>query len=282
MLRRPKPVKKATLVKKNVTGRQLARVSAIHYRETVWSELYPGNRHTIECFQPAVLAAETALALSESQRKRTVWRMDGGSGSDEQFKWLLARGYQVLGKGFSNRRAEALAKQVKRWDPYETDAWLAEIASPVDFGRPVRLFIKRRLKDGEFCYSYYVSTLSLPAKGLFLQGYAARGGAEVEQFRNDKSGLALEARRKRSFTGQSAYILLTDLAHNLLADFHHKALLNSRFDGFGPKRIVRDLLSMPGKIVQLDDKLIQVELSTTLNQFSQDFAYCLQRLCSDP
>ena len=31
--------------------------------------------------------------------------------------------------------------------------------------------------------------------------YNARGGAEVEQFRNDKSGLRLAARRKHSFLG---------------------------------------------------------------------------------
>ena len=264
-----------------MTGRQLARVSAIENRETVWSELYPGNRHTIECFQPAVLAAETALALSNEQRKRTVWRMDGGSGSDEQFRWLLARGYHVLGKGYSNRRADALAKQVKRWDLYQPDTWVAEIPAPIDLGRSIRVFVKRRLKEGDYCHSYYVSTLSLPAKGLFLDGYSARGGAEVEQFRNDKSGLALEARRKRSFTGQSAYILLTDLAHNLLADFHHKALRNSQFDSFGPKRIVRDLLALPGKVTFLDGKLVKVELDTTLKHFSHDFAYCLQKFCAD-
>jgi len=54
------------------------------------------------------------------------------------------------------------------------------------------------------------------------------------------------ARRKRSFTGQKGYILLTDLAHNLLADFAHHGLNRSSFAGFGPKRIVRDLLNMPG------------------------------------
>ncbi len=98
-------------------GRQLGRVSAINYRETIWSDLFPGNYHTVQCFQPAVLATETALDLSEQQRKRVVWRMDGGAGSDEQLRWLLGRGYQVLCKGLSNRRADALARDVHRWDP---------------------------------------------------------------------------------------------------------------------------------------------------------------------
>jgi hypothetical protein len=49
--------------------------------------------------------------------------------------------------------------------------------------------------------------------------YDARGAAEVEQFRSDKSGLSLDARRKHSFLGQKGYVLLNDLAHNLLSDF---------------------------------------------------------------
>lgn len=203
-------------------------MSAINYHETLWSELYAGNRHTIQCFQPAVLATETALALQANQRKRTVWRMDGGAGSDEQLRWLLKRDYQVMAKGLSHLRAAALAKQVQRWDAWG-EAWLGEVTPPIDYGRPVRVFVKRRLKADQERYSYYVTTLALPAKGHFMAAYDRRGGAEVEQFRNDKSGLHLADRRKHSFLGQKGFILLTDLAHNLLAHFHHHALKGSKF-----------------------------------------------------
>ena len=229
----------------------------------------------MQCFQPAVLAAETALELAPEQRRRTVWRMDGGAGSDEQLWWLLARDYHVIAKGTSNRRAEALARQVRRWDAYDS-YWLGEVPSPVDFGRPVRVFIKKRLKDGQFRHSYYVSTLSQPSKGLFMAYYDQRGGAEIEQFRNDKSGLNLTARRKRCFLAQKGYILLTDLAHNLLADFHHRALIGSRFEGYGPKRIIRDLLQMPGKLTFSDGKLTRIEL-LSLKHFSKDLLICLER-----
>ena len=101
----------------------------------MWSELYPGNRHTVQCFQPAVLATENALELAPEQRKRTVWRLDGGAGSDDQFLWLLARAYQTVAKGTSNRRAEALSRQVRRWDAYD-DYWLGEVLPPVNYGRP--------------------------------------------------------------------------------------------------------------------------------------------------
>jgi hypothetical protein len=117
-----------------VRGRQLARVSAVFEGETVWSAVYPGNAHTVHCLQPAVLATETALELALEQRKRTVWRLDGGSGSDEQLIWLLARGYHISAKGMSNRRAEVLARQVLRWDAYDTSAWLGEVESPIDYG----------------------------------------------------------------------------------------------------------------------------------------------------
>ncbi len=231
----------------------------------------------MHCFQPAVLATETALALTPAQRQRTVWRLDGGAGSDEQLRWLLARDYQVMAKGTSNRRAAALARQVRRWDAYR-DVWLGEVAAPAEYGRAVRTFVKRRLKEGAFCYSYYLSTLSLPAKSHFMAAYDARGGAEVEQFRNDKSGLSLEARRKHSFAGQAGYVLLTDLAHNLLADFQHRALCGTRFESYGLKRIVRDLLAIPGRLIFDGNRLARVEL-LTLNQNASDCAACLEKYC---
>ena len=190
----------------------------------------------------------------------------------------MNRDYHLIAKGISNRRAEALAKQVARWDAYEA-VWLGEVEPPIDYGRAVRVFVKRRLKDGAFVHSYYVSTLSLPSKGLFMAQYDARGGAEVEQFRSDKSGLNLEARRKHSFLGQKGYILLTDLAHNLLSDFYFRALVGTQFEGFGPKRIVRDLLRMPGRLIFADGQLVRVEL-LSLKQFSGDLAICLERYCS--
>jgi len=239
--------------------------------------VYPGNYHTVHCLQPAVEVSETALELSFEQRKRTVWRMDGGAGSDEHLIWLLARGYHVMAKGMSNRRAEALARQVQRWDAYQENAWLGEVDPPTDYGRPVRVFVKRRVKDGQFLHSYYISTLSLPSKGSFLHLYDDRGGAEVEQFRNDKSGLNMEARRKRSFTGQKGYILLTDLAHNLLADFAHRGLAGSSFAGYGPKRIVRDLLNIPG-LVSWSENLVQIDLLSQ-NQFSEELVMCLLKYC---
>jgi hypothetical protein len=204
--------------------------------------------------------------------------MDGGAGSDEELRWLLARNYQIVAKGTSNRRAEALAKQVKRWDVFQ-DAWLAEVNSPVDFGRPVQVLVKKRRKHDEFVYSYYVSTLKLPSKGRMMTYYQDRGGAEVEQFRHDKGGLHLEARRKRSFAAQKALILLTDLTHNLLADFHRQALVGSPFEPFGLKRIVRDLLQIPGRLLFENSQLKRIELLSS-HPHTKTLLSCLEKYCS--
>ncbi len=152
------------------------------------------------------------------------------------------------------------------------------ILATVDYGRPVRVFVKRRLKDGAFCHSYYVSSLTLPSKGRFMACYDNRGGAEVEQFRSDKSGLSLDVRRKHSFPAQKGFIFLTDLAHKLLADFYHQALSGTRFEAYGVKRIVRDLLTVPGRLVFEGNQLVRIDL-LTLNQFAKDLAICLERYC---
>ena len=250
-------------------------MSTVKYRETIWSDVFEGNRHTSNCLRPAVLGAENALELDPKQRQRVLWRIDGGGGSDDHIRWLLSRGYQVMVKGASNRRAEALSRQVNRWDAYR-DVWLGQVESPVDFGRPVQVIVKRRLKKDGFCHSYYVSTLKMPSKGTLMAKYDDRGGAEVEQFRNDKSGLHLAARRKRHFPAQKALVLLTDLAHNLLAEFRHTALADTKFADFGPKRMVRDLLAIPGKLTFEGTQLKRIELLES-HPHAKNMLICLKK-----
>jgi len=219
------------------------------------------------------------LELDEKQRQRTVWRMDGGGGSDANFRLLLQQGYQLHAKGFSSSHAAALAKQVSRWDAY-ADTWFDEVEPTFDLGRPFRVFVQRRRKKEKFLHNYFVITLKLPSKMHFLAYYNDRGGVETEQFREDKSGLAMDVRRKRSLQGQKGYIFLTDLAHNLLADFKHHALVGSRFEGYGIKRIVRDLLSMPGLLAFDDQKLVRVDLLSQ-KQYADDLLLCLQKYYSE-
>lgn len=233
----------------------------------------------MECLQPAVLDVESSFELSEQQRKRTLYRLDGGAGTDENLRWLLGRGYQVLSKGFSGKRAHALARRVQRWDAFDDQAWLGSVTPTFDLGRPVQVLVKKWLHKGQWKHSYYVTTLTLPSKRAFMDKYNQRGGAEVEQFRADKSGLHLSARRTRSFEAQKALVLLTDLTHNLLSDFRYRALRNSRFASWGLKRIVRDLLAIPGRLYFEGGQLKRIELLTT-HQYTDELIICLEKYCS--
>jgi hypothetical protein len=259
--------------------RQLARVNAVSYRETLWSDLFPGNQLTMQCLQQAVLAVESSFELTPEMRKRTLYRLDGGSGTDENLRQLLAKGYQLLGKGFSGKRAKTLAAHVSRWDAYDDKSWLGWVDPTFDLGRPIQVMVKRRLHKGKLKHSYYLTTLSFPSKKAFMNRYNQRGGAEIEQFRTDKSGLHLSARRKRSFAAQKALILLTDLAHNLLADFHNRALADSRFADWGLKRIVRDLLEMPGRLHFRSGQLKRIELLASYPS-ADELIICLEKYCS--
>lgn len=269
----------------------MARVSALTYRETLWSDLFEGSRPSITCLEPAVLSLETALGLAPKPeahpsslelgpdlRRHVVWRMDGGFGCDDHLRWLLARNYHIMVKGFSGRRAYHLAQQVKRWDRYG-DVWLGRATLPIDLGRRIACWVKRRPKAGQFEHSYYLTTLKLPSKGVAMNLYNQRGGAEIEQFRQDKQGLHLSARRKQRFLAQKALILLTDLAHNLLADFYHSALVSSRFADFGLKRIVRDVLAVEGCIQFENDQVRHIALLET-HPYARTLLDCLVRYCS--
>ena len=254
-------------------------MSAINYHETVWSDLFPGNYLTMQCLQAAVLAVESSFDLGPAERKRTLYRLDGGAGTDENLGQLLARDYQVLAKGFSGKRAKALAAHVQRWDPYEPESWLGRVSPTFDLGRPIDVLVKKRLHKGKWKHSYYVTTLTFPSKKAFMDSYNLRGGAEVEQFRSDKSGLHLSARRKQRFTAQKALILLTDLTHNLLADFRYHGLANSPFAQWGLKRMVRDLLAMPGRLYFEAGQLKRIELLQT-HPYAEALIICLERYYS--
>lgn len=233
----------------------------------------------MQCMQPAVLAMESSFDLAPEQRQRTLYRLDGGSGTDKNLRWLLDREYQTVAKGFSATRAKALAKRVQRWDRFDAQSWIGRTTPTFDLGRPIDLLVRKRWHKGKWHCSYYVTTLTFPSKRAFMLRYNQRGSAEVEQFRHDKSGLHLSARRKRNFSAQMALVLLTDLTHNLLADFRHRGLVDSRFANWGSKRIVRDLLAVPGRLYFEYGQLKRIELLSS-HPYTDELIICLEKYCS--
>jgi hypothetical protein len=85
-------------------GRQLGRVSAVHYDEIVVDRLYPGNVQLQQSLRELIEAAEKILDLTAEKRQRTIIRMDSGGGKYEDINWLLERNYKIHCREYSSRR----------------------------------------------------------------------------------------------------------------------------------------------------------------------------------
>ena len=245
------------------------------YHESVMSELYPGRQHSTHCLIPAVETFETCLHLPERYHHKIIWRLDGGFGGDKNIEFLLSRGYQVLVKGASHRRAASLAQKVKRWQSLGQQRSVGVAPTPEPFSRPVKTFVLRYQRATGQHHTYLYSTLGLSAAKI-VGFYDQRGGAETE-FRADKSGgYHLHKRRKHKRDAQQAWVLLTDMAHNYLSWFSRHILADSPFAEYGPLRITRDLMRVPGLVEFENGHLLSAKLLET-SPHAAELAACLAR-----
>jgi hypothetical protein len=256
--------------RKNCRGRQLGRVLATDYDEIVVDCLYDGKRQ-LNCALPELVSqAERVLGLDAAKRRATIVRLDGGAGDDLNINWLLERGYHLLVKLTSWRRAHNLSAHVQDWfvDTKIADRAVGWVEQPLEFVRPTRQLLVRTLKnDGTWSYSVLVLTLSeaqtfrlangelppqpsLEAQALAaLQAYDRRGGGLETQNKGDKQGIALTHRNKRKFVGQEMLVLLAQLAHNFVIWARNDlAAAAPRLSKFGIQRPVRDALQIPGSV----------------------------------
>ena len=255
---------------KNRRGRQLGRVTATLYDEIVVERLYTGKAQLEQSLQSLVLAAEEVLELDGARRARTVVRVDGGGGRDEDVNWLLRRGYWVVVKVKNWQRAMKLSKSVTTWhpDPKTGSREVGWVEQPHAYDRPTRqLAIRSPKADGS--WHSRVLVFNLPddllfglAREPFLTGpspsqvglaaihaYDLRGGGVETSLRGSKQGLGLTKRNKRSFPAQEMLVLLAQLAYNLLTWTRlHLAARSSRLGKFGPLRLVRDLFHIAGRL----------------------------------
>ena len=102
--------------KRNIYGRQLARILVPETQEIASESLYPGNRTSCKVFKDMVKKMEQILSLNtKPQRKLIRLRLDGGFGTDENINFALWRGYHLLVKMYSGKRAKVLARSVQEW-----------------------------------------------------------------------------------------------------------------------------------------------------------------------
>jgi Transposase DDE domain group 1 len=255
---------------KNRRGRQLGRVLATWYDEIIVDRLYDGKQQLNHSLIELVTLAENALELTENQRKRTILRLDGGGGEDDQINWVLVRDYQLLVKVKNWRRAKKLCASVTHWypDPKVPGRQLGWVDEPYAYVKPTRQLGLRTLKkNGTWSEHVLVFTLSdamlfqlcdqvmAPAPSsadiLFaaMHAYDRRGGGVETQNKGDKQGLGLSRRNKHSFAAQEILVLLAQLAHDLVIWTRDDlAQVDQRFEKYGIQRTVRDVLQIAGRV----------------------------------
>lgn len=251
---------------RNQYCRHVIRFMVAGYHENLLSVAYPGNRHGYEYCKPALAQLLSQWSWSREQRCQIVIRSDAEQGTDENVAYLLWQGFQVLMKTYSGRRTQAWVKRTadELWqaDPADKQRWAAPAPVKLRLGHRLDAYLLRWL-DMKQKPRHATLLTTLPGP-IFSQWawYDGRGASEVE-IRSDKSGLRLPQRRKHSLDAQEAWIVLTDVAHNLLAWLQPWMLADSAFEAFGPKRLVHDLLNIPGQLFFEEDRLTKVALWQT-------------------
>jgi hypothetical protein len=264
---------------RNAYGRQLVRIAAPTYHETLASYLYPGRTQAFATLPAAMKALAQRLPLTPAQRGRTILRSDAGVGTDRNINWLLATGYQVLSKGFNHSRAEAQARRVTAdgWmHESERQRWMALAPKPPRFARRTQMYVLRWPHQQGFRYGTLVVSIAGLTPLATWRLFDGRGAAEVE-IRADKQGLNLPQRRKHRAAAQMLLILLTDVAHNLLSWWHAATLSEGPCADFGTLRIVQDLFTIPGRLDFKDGQLAKVALLGT-HPYAASVAAALTKL----
>lgn len=264
---------------KNHYGRQLARVHAPQYHETLFSMVYPGKQESSPAYVPTVEALTTCLKLTSQQKQRTVLRSDAGFGSDANINYALTEQWQVLTKNKGGRRPALFARQVAAtdWQSLGHERWVASAVAPVTYVRPTECLVLRWLtSSGQLKHAIVICSLSNWTMTDIIAHYDDRGACETE-IQADKGGLKLERRRKKRLTAQEALILLTDLAHNLLAWVRHWMFPTEPLATFGTTRLLEDLFHLPGRLFFCGERLTEVQLNR-LHPHAETVATGLERL----
>ena len=277
---------------KNIHGRQLARIVFPQTQEIISESLYPGNKTSCKSFKSMVKKMENILQLNDmSQRKLIRFRLDAGFGTDDNINYALWRGYHLLVKMYSGKRAKKLANSVKEWVDISPSSnnnsrqagWITE---PYRYSKKTKQLAIRTMKDKKYQYSVIVTTDMDADIQPTMDDYDGRSGVPESSFCQDNQGLGNKKRRKRGFDAQQMLMLLTQLSHNLIR-WIQKWMITSveqsleqslpetsdatistdksspekaikTLKEFGMKRFVRQILCLTGKVKMKEGKVLGV------------------------
>ena len=187
--------------------------------ETLGSQLTPGSQNGLNCLHPMVEHSERVLGLTARQRAHTIWRLDGGFGTDAAINWLLSRNYQAAVKGYNGLRAKKIMAMIddNAWQALRPERWFAVVEDQhtLRYARKTQtLALYWITAQGLHKCALLIHTLLDQAPHDVVTFYDGRGAMEVE-IKQDKVGLQLVRRRKHRWNAQAAWVTLNDLAHNL-------------------------------------------------------------------
>ena len=259
--------------KRNRRGRQVGRVLASHYEEIVVERVFAGKVQLTTALQPLIEEAEKTLSVEQSpqKRSRTLLRVDGGGGSQDDVNWMLQRNYLILTKDYSTQRARKLAESVREWidDPNHSGRQIGLVTAlaPEYCQSVVRIAVRCRKNNGQWGIGVLITNLKpnevaamvgiepevLDDPHQLLLAYAwcydQRGGAVETSFKQDNQALGMKKRNKKRFESQQMVTQLNALAHNVLVWAQRWLRMEQQsLKKIGFVRLLRDVLTTTGEL----------------------------------
>lgn len=136
--------------------------------------------------------------------------------------------------------------------------------------------MKWKAQKGGYRYSLLISSLLDHSLVTIAHLYDERAAIEAES-KADKGGLQSHHRRKKQLAAQEALVLLTDLAHNLLAWTPQWMFQDSPFAEGGIYRIIKERLPIPGKVMMKEGESVTLRLKES-HPLAKPMLACLTRL----
>lgn len=172
----------------------------------------------------------------------------------------------MLRKGYGGKRAAAFARHVRRWQQLDTYTWIAPAPASLacHYYRRTQTAVLRWQSERTKRFTYALLICSLVDRDLvhISRVYDERAGIEHE-IKADKAGLLLPRSRKKHWNAQEAWVLVTDLAHNIVAGTRRFWALEPERGDVGIYVIVNKILPLPGKLSFDDRRLVKVRLQAT-------------------
>ena len=241
-----------TTSRKGTPVRQVSLIYASKHQELLDIHLHAGNTHCTDPLKKEIEAFEHQYGISKKQRGKITLRVDSGYGSDGNITWLCKRGYRVVAKGYSSRRAAAIVRSLKpnrRWIKVSSDQYVLKVKQIKTIGVSHEAVLvktkSKKPKEDKWVYSLLITNLKNKGPVSLVKLYNQRQAIEKE-IQQVKSVLGLKHKRKKSFQGMAALALFTLMANNILVWF--KKTLPKSVHYLGLKRLIHEILSIPGSI----------------------------------